>query len=905
MSDRWDAILRQIRRHGAACQAADADDVLLARFTAASDPAAFEVLLSRYGPMVYGVCRRSLRTDQDAEDAFQATFLALVRAAPSVRRSEAIGSWLHKTALRMTWRLRAQSRRRLVREQACARPEAAAGDAGGGDDLRAIVDEELGRLPAKYRRPVVLCRLLERPLAEAAAELGLSVTTVWRRLGYAEGLLRHRLGRRGLSVPAGVLVGAVGAAVPASAAAGAVRSAVALSTGRLADVPARPLSLALRGPGHPVLLGSTVFAAVAGLVLFQYASPPAAPPRPAVVAVDPGPPNGPAEPRPVIAGQVVDSAGRPVPWARVAVLARRWERGGPGLRDELIVRADTGPDGRFRAAIPPAAGRATHEQTVQVVASPAEGRALAIASVEVLPGGSPAPVTLRLPDGRGVSGRVIDRMGDPVAGAVVVVTRYGGAANDPTSGATEPPLPDDVWPAPVVTTAEGTFALPELDPGAGYRLAVFHRHRGSAHVFAGPSGAAREATHTVRLIPIRRITGQVFAADTGAPVPHARVGVTVHLPDEVLPSARWDQADRDGRFSLDMPEAARYFVRAAAADPTTYLSVEASVTPPGTGAVPPVVLKLPRGVTVTGRVAEAGTGRPVPRAKVWFVPKADGQPPGEAPVVSGPRIAATADADGRVGLPVPPGEVTVLATAPGLDYVPLELDAGSLEGKGPDGRRLVAHAAVPVTADPGHPSAELNVQLTPGTAVESRAVFPDGSPVTDGYALCLHVVGGRDLQTPVPLPIRDGRFVIPGCRPGQVYAAQLIDRDGRHGAVARVRCPDQPGEPAVVRLAPCGEAVVDLTDPVGRPVAGCRPTLVTRFSTGMGPVAVIGRWWAVDPVAADPPTGTDGRVTIRGLIPGAPYQVRFAAGGSVCYAAVEPTAGGTSRLKAILPGRDD
>lgn len=95
---------RLIRLHGSSCEAAEGDDELLARFAATGDVAAFEGLLNRYGPMVYSTCRRRLAASADAEDAFQATFLALVCHARTIRRALGLGGWLHQTSVRVAGR---------------------------------------------------------------------------------------------------------------------------------------------------------------------------------------------------------------------------------------------------------------------------------------------------------------------------------------------------------------------------------------------------------------------------------------------------------------------------------------------------------------------------------------------------------------------------------------------------------------------------------------------------------------------------------------------------------------------------------------------------------------------------------------------------------------------------------
>jgi RNA polymerase sigma-70 factor (ECF subfamily) len=181
------------------------DEQLLDRFLARRDEAgdeAFAELVQRHGPMVLGVCRRILGHAHDAEDAFQATFLVLARKAASVARREKVASWLYGVAVRTAKEARTRAARRRAREERVSAPiHVEPPDDGFPDELRAILDEELGRLPARHRGPVVLCELEGVPRPEAARRLGVPEGTLSSRLARAKARLRDRLAARGVALP--------------------------------------------------------------------------------------------------------------------------------------------------------------------------------------------------------------------------------------------------------------------------------------------------------------------------------------------------------------------------------------------------------------------------------------------------------------------------------------------------------------------------------------------------------------------------------------------------------------------------------------------------------------------------------------------------------------------------------
>jgi RNA polymerase sigma factor (sigma-70 family) len=241
-------VVRQLRGLlGRRAAGALTDRELLERFTVRHDEAAFAALLERHGAMVLAVCRRVLRHEQDAEDAFQAAFLVLARKAGSIREGS-VGGWLYQVAYHVALRAREEAARRRhherqVRAMSPAEPPADPDRL----DLRPLLDAEVGRLPAKYRAPVVLCYLEGRSHGEAAEQLGWPVGTVKGRLARARSLLQARLVRRGVTLSAGL----VAAALAESAAAGGVPAPLATST----------VSAAIAFAAHPAAAVASAHAA--------------------------------------------------------------------------------------------------------------------------------------------------------------------------------------------------------------------------------------------------------------------------------------------------------------------------------------------------------------------------------------------------------------------------------------------------------------------------------------------------------------------------------------------------------------------------------------------------------------------------------------------------------------------
>jgi RNA polymerase sigma factor (sigma-70 family) len=278
------------------------DAELVGRFASDRDGVAFSALVRRYGGVVLGVCRRVLRHEQDAEDAFQATFLVLARNAGALRRSGAVGNWLYGVAYNVARKARAMRHRRQVKEREAAARQRPDTPATLLAELQEVLDGELHALPARYRAPIVLCDLRGLTIREAAAEVGCPPKTLGTRLSRGRSLLARRLTRRGVAVSAATLAAAL--APPATAAelsrliGPTVHAAVGLAAG-----PSAAVSPAVAALTHgvsrvmlPNVLKCVVVLACGGLALVglsagSHSSPPGQPATPVAASVvsDPGP----------------------------------------------------------------------------------------------------------------------------------------------------------------------------------------------------------------------------------------------------------------------------------------------------------------------------------------------------------------------------------------------------------------------------------------------------------------------------------------------------------------------------------------------------------------------------------------------------------------------------------------
>ncbi|WP_337176000.1 sigma-70 family RNA polymerase sigma factor [Paludisphaera sp.] len=375
---------------------------------------AFAVLARRHGPMVLSTCRRMLGGDRaTADDAFQAVFLVLARKAGSLRRPDDLRPWLYGVAVKAGKEARRRAARIHAREGGTLDDLPAPGADADLFDLRAAIDEELERLPTRYREPILLCELEGASRRDAAERLGLAEGTLSSRLARGRSLLRERLARRGLAV------GALGAALapPASGAAALADAAIrlAIASPSPPGAPETASAAAAVAEGVLAMLAAAKFQALAttaaalGLLvltagLARGLTGSAHDPDAAARAERPEAGAKPGDPR--IRGVVVDEDGRPLAGAEVRL--------DPFTPREVLTT--TGADGSYAmtAPGPDVEGR-------MILARAGDGRRLGTFTYgyKLSPAEAEAPIRIVVGPAREVLVRVADAAGKPVAGAMV------------------------------------------------------------------------------------------------------------------------------------------------------------------------------------------------------------------------------------------------------------------------------------------------------------------------------------------------------------------------------------------------------------------------------------------------------------------------------------------------------
>jgi RNA polymerase sigma factor (sigma-70 family) len=912
---RADLVLRHIRELAAAESATSLPDrQLLERFAAAHEEAAFEALVRRHGPLVLGVCRRVLHNPHDAEDAFQATFLALARRAASVGRRASLGTWLYQVAYHTA--LKARKRSAVRRHHEDRTPPREPRDPLAevtGRELLSVLDEELHRLPQRLRAPLVLCYLEGKARDEAARELGWSLGTLKRRLEQARAGLRARMAGRGVSLASLLSAGVGGATVSAALAATTAAAARLVVSGKEAALPAGVALLtreALRtlATGRRRFLGAALLvvalAAGAGLLAYRAPAEGADPPATPAEARKPQADARPAKPAAAdhkemtVRGGVRGPDGKPVADAEVMVWARQglvmstgewWASYSNAVLGQ--VKSDKG--GGFRLTVPRGDPQ-INVRFVRVVAT-APGYGLAWKSLN--PDAAEAEVDLRLTPVQSVRGHITGLQGEDAAGVTIHVSRI---KRQPAKGERDDDTvlrPTDDRPLSATTDARGNFVFSGVGPDVTLDLEVLdpRYERKDLQV----NTADKKACENIRLLlgPGRFVEGRVVYQDTGKPVPRA----LLMLYNPTIEA----RTDAEGRFKVPLynPREDDAFgfisrdITISAYPPPgePYLGAGQGVDFPKGVVRREVNLSLPRGVLIRGKVTEDGSGKPVAGARVAC------NAGYEQSVGTGP--------DGSFQVGVAPGGVRVLVSHPSGEYIPVIVGSAGGTLEKPVGDPAYHHAVLDVEVKKDEKVKEVNVTLRRGVTVKGRLVGPDDKPIASAV---MFVSGHRPRfeNTMHPVLVRGGRFEVRGLDPEktyrlsflehpslpppmvtpeslqgfpQLYMKELLGPQNKLGMSVEVS-PKKVKEDLTVKLAACGKAKVRFVDGAGKPLANYSPWLQLVVTPGprifqaledktlaAEVITLTGRYGGQ---IANNPTDAQGYVTFEGLIPGATYRLK-------------------------------
>jgi RNA polymerase sigma factor (sigma-70 family) len=924
------AALRQLNRlFAGGVLAASSDAELLERFLTQGDAGAFGALVERHGPMVLGVCRRVLRDSHDAEDAFQATFLVLVRRGNAIRGRGALAGWLHQVAHRIAIRasIAAARRRKLERQVEQMVAVGRTNDPPAPDDELRVLDEEIGRLPEKYRLAIVLCDLQGMTQERAAEELRWSKRTLQLRLSEARARLRRRLTRRGLvsqdATASALLALQARAPVPAACLDATVRAAVAMANSTLAagGVSATVQQM-VRTEWKSMLIHrfTSVSAALVASGLVAWGSlavlsshgqeaprstsrSPTAARRKAEAANANGPNRSADRGKEVILkGKVFGVDGKAFAGAKVCL------RGKEGRSVNLGV---TAADGRFTAIIPESRGE------VYLLAQ-AEGYGLDF--IDLRETDVAAEASLHLVPDHPIRGRVLSTQGQPVAGVQVRVNGievYANGSLDPfldgwkkwgsmtskLSGVKNlPGVAEALFPA--TTDAEGRFTL----RGIGAERVVDLRFGGAGIAEAECVVVNRvnfdpkpynEATlvdvpkivMSFAALPLlygpdpnvvaeaeKPIRGVVRAADTGKGLAGVEVWIT-RDGDHILRFPLKATTDASGRYQLHGARKAKdYMVEVKADADAGYMPSQASAADTAGYEPLTVDLRMSKGVIVTGRLFDRSTGKGVPGRVMAGVlnenPFAKDYPELNSAISLPMRETA---ADGSFRIVTIPGPVLLMG--------------------GPSDEEAI-YRYKQVTPDPNYP------QYFPKEGLEGTYLGLGGDDtVLQGNSCKVLEVRpatevvrsdiGLELATSLPLQLRDadGKPLtgvwVAGTTSRDSYPARECKTDvcaayDVEAGKSRLLVFVEPGRklaasltlnggeksPVVVTLRPTGAAKGRLVDPNGKPLTGVTVNLNYKDRPAVEIKKIASQ-------ARQVVTDADGSFAVDTILPGLPYALSF------------------------------
>jgi RNA polymerase sigma factor (sigma-70 family) len=919
-----DVLLRAVRSATVTAELTDRD--LLIRFRD-GDESAFATLVNRHSGMVLGVCRRVLPTIQDAEDACQATFLVLARKAASGPWQPSIANWLYTTARRIASKAnRAASRRAKRESQTVQRATASAIDQMSGREAFAVLDEELDCLPAIYREPLVLCYLEGLTRDEAATRLRVPPATLKSQLERGRKRLGNALTRRGISLGAGLLALATTSRVGASP----PRLIEAIQASVAGDVPPTVAALA-RGVAVHGIIKKSLFGLV-GLTAVAVVGFGLGEPR--NTSAGPAPEKAPqktekkeelgqarakndAESTRTITGKVIDPDGKPVAGAEMIHFV---------IEGSATVIAKTDADGAFKVTVALKDGRGAYLFP----------RVAGFASADYLmpATNTPAEKTFTLIKDTPIKGRVIDTQGKPVVGATVAVRNLSGYENDSldTFLATfqkreaDSHYPGSKWFVsigakldPKQPGGEQVFAA-STDKDGRFTIANVGSERKVDLYVHGPGIADAEVVVLTRKgfdpepynkatidklkVPYselgyhpmlnspdpaivaeaeKPIRGVVKETESGKPMS----GVFVSLHSRIslrLPNLT-ATTDADGKYEIRGAKKGNDYELSVKRELKTGM-LGRTVKVQDTPAYEPVIADIPvaRGIILTGRVLDDGSGKPVPGfacVGVLFDNEFAKRPEYASPDC---YDYANTDKEGVYRTVVPPGPILLMGgpTPDGRDgekvyliYQQLRTDpeypqyfAKELSGfRSPGGTTTMIQGVYckVLKLKPEQREVTADIVLKRSSTFTLKVQDPDGKPARD-----IHAAGTTSRDWMHATKCEGDSCTIYDLEKAKPRVVALCD--AKHNLAATVTLKGDEKEPVIVKLAPVGKVKGVLVNEAGKPIANA----IVHLQYANRAADEIDRVIRGDRRTASPTrveTNADGEFNLDGVIPGEAYSV--------------------------------